>query len=277
MLAQKGIFCMTNVNLCALITGASSGIGAAYAHHLAARGYQLLLIARRRERLETLAATIRQRYHAQVEVFGADLSRAAHIEQIERRITERGDIDILVNNAGFGTSGPFAEILLDKQLDMIEVHVLASVRLCHAVLPAMIARQHGAIINVASIAAFLPGPGGVTYSATKRYLVTFSETLHAEVAQEGLRIQALCPGFTYSEFHDTSEYEGFDRAQVPQKMWMTANEVVVDSLKALERNQVTYIPGWRNRLLVTIANSPTTAVLRPLLRRIRRRRGQRGP
>ena len=252
----------------ALITGASSGIGAAFARQLAVKGKNLILVARRKERLVNLANHLRQHYGITTEILVADLSHLTDIEQVESRIGAIENLDMLINNAGFGTVGRFAEINLSRQIDMINVHVIASVRLCRAALPGMIARHNGAIINVSSIGAFIPGPGNVTYCATKAHLVTFSEALQAELAGNGVKVQALCPGFTYTEFHDSSEYENFDRSQIPKMLWMSAEEVVASSLKALGRSQVTYIPGFKNRLLVAVArNSITSPLLLALLRK----------
>ena len=245
----------------ALITGASSGIGAAFARQLAARGYDLILVARRGERLSALAAELQGRYPISAEVLVADLSRPADLDRVVRRVSEMDGLDLLINNAGFGTTGKFAEIDLAKQIDMINLHVIASVRLCRAALPAMVAHHRGAIINVASISAFTPISGNATYSATKAYLVTFTESLRAELDGTGVRVQALCPGFTYSEFHDTSEFEEGHRASIPEVLWTSADKVAAASLKALERGQTVYIPGFRNRLLVTLVHSRITSLL----------------
>jgi uncharacterized protein len=255
----------------ALITGASSGIGQAYARHLAAKHHNLILVARRRERLETLAATLKQHYAIDVEYYTADLSLPTGRAEVIHRIMKLDSLDILINNAGFGTSGPFADVAWKKHVEMIQVHVVACMELCHAALPSMIQRKRGALINVSSIAAFLPGPGNTTYAATKHAMVTFSESLQSELSGTGIAIQALCPGFTVTEFHDTVEFQAFDRTQVPRYMWMSADDVVIASLKALRHPHVTYIPGWQNRLLVAMTQSRIKSIVRPLLNQIRRR------
>lgn len=253
----------------ALITGASSGIGAVFARHLAARGYRLVLTARRKERLEALADEVRQRHNVAAEVFAADLARSEDIARLEQHIADLPPLTLLVNNAGFGTSGNFAEVDLDKQLAMIQVHIAASVRLCRATLPPMLKQRRGSIINVSSVAAFLPAPGNVNYSASKSYLVTFSKALHSEVAGSGLTVQALCPGFTYTEFHDTPEYDWFDHSMVPQWMWMSAEEVVAHSLSSLERSRrVVVVPGFKNRLVVLLYNNLLTRSLLAAARRV---------
>jgi short-subunit dehydrogenase len=239
----------------ALITGGSSGIGAAFARRLAAAGYNLILVARRQERLASLANELEGRYPISAEILVADLSKSGDIERVEKRISQLQDLDILINNAGFGTTGDFAEVDLATHIDMINVHVVASVRLSRVALPGMIARRQGAIINVASVAAFAPLPQSATYSATKAYLTIFSEALQVELDGTGVQVQALCPGFTITEFHDRPDLETFDRSDIPKPLWMTAEEVATVSLEALSRNQVVTIPGLWNRLLAVLARN----------------------
>ena len=248
-------------NTTALITGASSGIGATFAQRLAAQGYDLVLVARRQERLAALAAELQQRHPIAVETLVADLSNLADVQRVEARMAEIDALDMLINNAGFGTVGRFAEVELAKTMDMIHIHVTTSVRLCHAALPAMLARQRGAMINVSSVAAFAPMPGNATYAATKAFLVTFSKALHTELRGSGVKVQALCPGFTYTEFHGTPEFAEFSRSQIPKMLWMPAEEVVTASLTALKRGQVICIPGFKNRLIVAAAGSPLGSLL----------------
>ncbi len=258
-------------NNVALITGASSGLGAVFARQLAAQGYDLVLVARREERLAALAAELQQHYPISVEILAADLARSADVERVESRVAEIEGLDVLVNNAGFGTTGRFAEIDLAKSMDMIEVHVTASARLCRAALPGMLARRRGALINVSSVAAFTPLPGNANYAATKAYLLTFSKALHAELRGTGVKVQALCPGFTHTGFHDTAEFEGFKRSQIPGILWMTAEDVVATSLKSLKRNQAVCIPGLKYRLLVAAASSPLMALMLPIWSIMRKR------
>lgn len=238
----------------ALITGASSGLGASFARQLAARGYQLILVARRQERLERLAAELGARHALRVEVLPADLSQTAGIERVVERIVGQPTLDLLVNNAGFGTTGPFTASDPARQLAMIQVHVVASVRLCQAALPGMIRRGRGSIINVSSVVALLPPlPGNVTYTATKSYLARFSEALQLELSGSGVRVQALCPGLTRTEFHSSPEFKDFGPARTPALLWMTADQVVSRSLRALENGRgVIYVPGWQNKLIVLL-------------------------
>ena len=254
-----------------LITGASSGMGAAFARKLAAQGKNLILVARRKERLETLAEEIRRDHGVAVETLVADLTDLAHVEKVEKRMHEVKALDMLINNAGFGTTGNFHEIDLARQIDMINLHVIASVRLCRAALPGMIARKGGAIINVSSAGAFMPAQGNVTYCSTKAFLVTFSEALQRELTGTGVKIQALCPGFTRTEFHDTSEFEKLDRSLIPRFLWTSADDVVDASLKTLKKGTVAYIPGLANHFLVAVVRNQ---ILSKLLLDRRRRKSQ---
>ncbi len=251
----------------ALITGASSGIGAAFSRQLASRGFGLILVARREKRLSALAAELEKSNAIDAEILAADLSKPAGIERTERRIAELPNLTLLINNAGFGTTGKFADANLDKQLNMIQVHVIASVRLCRASLPGMIARGKGSIINVCSLAAFIPLPGNVTYSATKAYLYVFSNALQTEFIGTGVKVQALVPGFIHTEFHDSSEFASFDRSRIPRSFWMTAEKAASKSLSALERNKPVCIPGFKNRLIVAMGRSGLANLLLKILTR----------
>jgi len=254
----------------ALITGASSGIGAVFARRLAARGKNLILVARRQEKLAALARELEQRYSIAVEILLADLSQPDDIEKVEKRIQELDNLDMLINNAGFGTGGKFVEVELDKQLSMIEVHIVATMRLCRAALPAMLARGRGSIINVSSISAFLPVAGSVNYSASKVYLVNFSKALQAELAGTSIKVQALCPGFTYTEFHSTSEYQDFDRGHIPRGFWMSGEAVVNASLRDLARNRTVCIPGFINHVMIALAgNDAVSPIVRAVVKRFR--------
>jgi len=252
---------MTNETRTALITGASSGIGAAFARRLAADGCGIVLVARRREKMQALAEELAKKHSVTTEILVADLSKPDEVEQVAERIRALPSLDVLINNAGFGTTGFFADVNAAKHLDMINVHVIASVRLTHAALPGMIARKRGSMINVSSGAAFLAMPNAVTYCATKMYLVTFAEALAKELANTGVRVQTLCPGFTYTEFHDTPEFAKFNRADIAKGLWMTAEDVVKESLAALDANRVVLIPGRRNRFLIGLQRSPIGPLL----------------
>jgi short-subunit dehydrogenase len=248
----------------ALITGASSGIGAAFARQLAPMGYNMILVARHKERLAALAMELGERYPISAEVLVTDLANATDVERVERYITELESLDLLINNAGFGAPGSFAEAELVTQLNMIHVHVIASVRLTRAALPGMIARRRGAIINVSSIASLVPIPGSATYSATKAYLNVFSEALQAELRGTGVKIQSLCPGFTHTGFHDTPEHKGFGRSRIPEPLWMSAEQVAAQSLNALGQHRVIFVPGFKNRLLARAARNLPRSLLQAL-------------
>lgn len=251
----------SQTTLTALVTGASNGIGEAYARRLAFLGFDLVLVARREERLNALAEQVRMDFGVKTEVLPADLTTPEGIGLIEKRILEGGDIDFLVNNAGYGLQSTFVDTPIKATLDMIHCHTLASVRLTRASLPGMIARRHGAVINVSSVSAFVPMPRDVTYSASKVYLNNFSEALHMELRGSGVRVQALCPGFTRTGFHDTPQYAAV-REYLPAWLWSYAEGVVDASFTALEQDRVTCIPGLHNQLIVTAAR---LGLISPLL------------
>jgi short-subunit dehydrogenase len=221
----------------AVITGASAGLGAEFARQLRAEGYELLVVARRAERLAAIEG----------ERWVADLSGEAEVERLAAHLASRDDIALLVNNAGFGTQGFFAETALEAQMAMHRLHVLATVRLTRAVLPQMLRRRAGAIVNVSSVAGFGRSANNVSYCATKAWTNAFSEGLWLELQGTGVSVQALCPGFTYTEFHDVM---GSDRAKHPRWMWMDAAFVVEESLRNLGRLYV--VPGWKYKVFLAI-------------------------
>ena len=233
----------------ALVTGASTGLGAVFATALARQQYDLTIVARGRERLEALAERVRQSYGTVVEVIGADLTQPTALRTVEEHVASDLALELLVNNAGFGTTGPLARLDPDQEEAEIRLNVLALVRLTRAALPGMIARGRGAIINVSSLAAFAPGPYDATYSATKAFVNSFTEALHEELSGTGVYVQTLCPGFTYTEFQQRA---GIDISKIPTFVWMTPEAVVNASLHALRRRQVVCVPGLINRLLALL-------------------------
>ena len=249
----------------ALVTGASSGIGAAFARKLAAEGYNLVLVARRSDRLEALADELRRRHAVAVEVLPADLTIAADVERAAGRLAELPGLELLVNNAGFGVEGRFAQADISPQLAMIRLHALASVRLTHAALPGMVARGRGGVINVASLAGFMALPGAANYCATKGFLITFSRALNLELRRSGVTVQALCPGLTHTEFH--ANQRGGATTQMPEFMWMSAEAVVEASLRDLAAGRAISIPGWGNRILRLLGSSPLVDLVAPFLQR----------
>jgi short-subunit dehydrogenase len=229
----------------AVVTGASSGIGRAFAERLARDGYDLVLVARRQDRLESLAASLGPRESVSVEAFPADLTDPGELRALEERIAGDAAIDLLVNNAGFGGYAPFAELDPDRAEELIRLQVTAVTRLTRAALPGMIARGHGAIVNVSSRLAFSaalpspPLPKRAVYAATKAYVNAFSRILADEVASTGVRIQALCPGVVLTEFHTV---QGIDPTKFPVGI-MSPEDVVSASLAGLARNEVICIPA----------------------------------
>jgi short-subunit dehydrogenase len=230
----------------ALITGASSGIGAEFARQLAGQSYDLVLCARRTEKLVELGAQLEASRGVRCESLTADLSEETGIASVEFRLRS-GGIDLLVNNAGFGIGVGFAEADLVGQQAMISVHVLAPMRLMHAALPSMVERGSGGVINVSSLAAFVSLPGNAGYSATKAYLMRLSRAVHYEVRGRGVTVQALCPGFTVTEFHD-SQARAKQAPRAPRFLMGPASAVVRDSLRAFEAGGPLCVPGWINKL-----------------------------
>jgi short-subunit dehydrogenase len=233
----------------ALITGASAGLGREFATQLAGRGYDLVLVARDAERLGALAGELETRFDAHCEVLAADLRRDDDVSRVVARI-DASALDLLVNNAGFGTRGALARAEREPQEDMLRVHVLAVHRLAQAAVQQMVPRGRGAIINVSSVASFLTSPGNVNYCATKAYQRLYAEGLSQEVARRGVYVQALCPGFTHTEFHARG---AMDKARYPAWWWMRADRVVDASLRALERGgPVVVVPGLGYRLVTVV-------------------------
>lgn len=255
----------------ALITGASAGIGAEFARQLASRGFNLVLIARRDDRLIELSRELTEKHSVKCETLKADLADINQVKRVEDRIINGGDVELLVNNAGFGIRGFLADTSADDQERMINVHCTAPMRLTRAALPAMIVNKRGAIISVSSIAGFAPAPGNVNYHATKAYLIGMTESLHLELGGTGIYVQALCPGFTYSEFHDVIKS---DRRAVEKKWWMKAEEVVAESLRETFKSnptRVIVVPGARYRRLLNVVH----LLPRPLLWKISLKRSSR--
>ncbi|HLN04345.1 MAG TPA: SDR family oxidoreductase [Bryobacteraceae bacterium] len=235
----------------AAITGASSGIGATFARKLAP-DHDLLLIARRLDRLKQLAGELSSQYGTHAECLEADLTQERNLATVAEKLAAEERLVLLVNNAGFGTPGRFWEADLQSQEGMHKLHVTATLRLTHVVLGGMVARDRGAVVNVASVAAFIRSARSASYCATKSWMAVFTEALYLELRSVGsnVAVQALCPGFTYSEFHDVA---GMDRRGLaPAAFWLTAEEVVEASLDGLRRGKLFVIPGWRYRFLTSL-------------------------
>jgi len=255
-------------NRTAVVTGASSGIGAAYARRLAADGYDLILVARRKDRLEKLAEELETSHGVKAEVLVADLIEEADLRKVEERIARAGELEFLVNNAGFGMRGLFFRAPVEKQDRMHRLHVLAVMRLSHAALAGMVARGKGTLVNVSSVAAFGQSPGNAGYCATKAWMNTFTEGLFLDLAAVGspVKVQALCPGYTLTEFHDAS---GIGRDHVPPAWWTSADDVVTASLRGLARGTPVVVPGLRYKFYVLLLKALPGFLIRSLALRFR--------
>ncbi|MFE4513336.1 SDR family NAD(P)-dependent oxidoreductase [Kitasatospora sp. NPDC056783] len=232
----------------ALITGATAGIGAAFARRLARGGYRLVLVARDTERLERAAADLRAKFDVETEVLTADLATDEGIGAVEARLADSSrPVDLLVNNAGFGNKGAFGVVPLQDELDMLKVHIEAILRLSTAALPGMRERGRGAIINVASVAAFVPRG---TYGASKAWVVSFSQGVMRDLVGTGVRVMALCPGFTRTEFHQRA---GMGTGNIPSWSWLSAERVVDEALRDLARGRAVSVPSKRYKAAVALA------------------------
>lgn len=239
----------------ALVTGASAGIGAAFARALASQGCDLALTARRADRLSALAEELESRHGVSARVITADLADPSAPAAILAALADRGSApDILINNAGYGLPGTFAATDWADQAAFIQVMMTAPCELAHRALPGMRAQRYGRIINVASLAGLLPGAAGHTlYAASKAFLIRFSESLHLEAAASGVHVTALCPGFTYSEFHDANGTRDLVASGTGRWMWQSAEAVVADGLAAVEANRPVRTPGLHNRMIARFA------------------------
>lgn len=253
-----------------LITGATAGIGAAFARRLASDGHRLVLVARNTERLEEHAAELRRRHGADVEVLTADLATDDGIAAVEKRLSDPGrPVDVLVNNAGFGNRGAYLEVPVADELTMLKVHCEAVLRLTSAATSAMRERGRGFVINVASVAAFLPRG---TYSASKAWMVRFTESVALELAGSGVRLMALCPGFVRTEFHQRA---GMDTGNIPEWLWLDADEVVAAAIRDLARGRVISVPDIRYKAAVALAKLAPSGMFGALSTRAGRHYGPR--
>lgn len=251
-----------------LITGASAGIGEAFAEVFAAEGFTLVLTARREDRLRAVAARLEARFGVQAYVVPADLSEPGAPARLWRDLEARGlVVDALVNNAGYGIPGSFIASEWPRHAALLQVMVVALAELTHRALPGMIARGYGRIINVASLAALVPAPAGHTlYAASKALIVKFSEALAAEVRASGVHVTALCPGFTRSEFHDVTGTRA-KVSQLPSWLWMDAPTVARLGFDAVSAGTPVYVTGRLNRAITLLARILPQRVLVALGRR----------
>ncbi|MCD4534183.1 SDR family oxidoreductase [Nocardioides sp. cx-169] len=231
----------------ALVTGPTAGIGHTFALQLAARGYDLVLVARDAERLAAVAAEVTERYGVQVEVLPADLGDRAQLATVEARLSDRSrPVDLLVNNAGFGLKQRFLDNDADTESGMLDVLVTAVLRLTHAALGPMVERGHGGVINVSSVAAFLPRG---TYAAAKAWVNSFSEWAAHEYRAQGVTVMTLCPGFTKTEFHERMEV---GRGSAPGFLWLDADFLVSKALKDFDKGRIYSIPGAQYQTIVAL-------------------------
>jgi short-subunit dehydrogenase len=235
----------------ALVTGASSGIGKAFAELLAEKGYALVLVARRRDRLEELAATLRQRHNAAIHIIAADLAQPSASSDIVSELRRNNvTIDFLVNNAGYGVPGSYTNVTWADHSRFMQVLVTAVLDLTYQILPGMIERGWGRIVNIASVAGMMPAPAGHTlYGASKAFVIRFSEAVDAENKAKGVNCTAVCPGFTWSEFHDvTGTRDKMNR--MPRFLWLTAPRVAREGYDAVMRGNPVVVNGRIYQLLV---------------------------
>lgn len=253
----------------ALITGSTAGIGAAFARRLAAQGHDLVLVARDTKRLREQATELHDRHGIEAEVLTGDLSTDSGIEGVAARLTDqRRPVDLLVNNAGFGNKGRYLDVPMADELTMLKVHCEAVLRLTSAASGAMRERGRGAVVNVASVAAFLPRG---TYGASKAWVVQFTQGAAKDLAGSGVRLMALCPGFVRTEFHQRA---GMGTDNIPRWMWLDADKVVAAALSDLAHGKVVSVPDPRYKALMGLAKLAP----RPLLGGVTSRTGRKyGP
>jgi len=255
----------------ALVTGASAGIGRAFAEALAARGHDVVLVARDAGRLETLAAEIATRHGVAAQVLPADLTTASGRERVAARLADAAHpVDVLVNNAGLLTMGPFTEADVERETAEIELNVVALVHLTHAAAAAMAARGRGAIVNLSSIAGFAPVPHSATYGATKAFVNSFTHAVAEELRGTGVRLLLVCPGFTHTELHDRA---GLGPTRLPELLWQRADQVAEAALHDLDRGRMLSVPGAVNVATVAAASVTPAWLTRRVARLLARRTG----
>ncbi|MFC5028757.1 SDR family NAD(P)-dependent oxidoreductase [Streptomyces sp. DSM 41987] len=251
-----------------LITGSTAGVGAAFARRLAADGHNLVLVARDAERLRKQAAELHDRHGIEAEVLSADLSRDDGIAAVESRLADRSDaVDLLINNAGFGNKGRYLEVSMADELTMLKVHCEAVLRLTSAAADGMRERGRGGVVNVASVAAFVPRG---TYGASKAWVVQFTQGASKDLAGTGVRLMALCPGFVRTEFHERA---GMGTDNIPGWMWLDADKLVATALKDLARGKTLSVPDPRYKTLMGLVKLAPRGLLGGVTSRTGRKYG----
>lgn len=235
----------------AVITGATSGIGAAYARKFAEQGYDLIITGRRKEKIEKAGQELREKYGVNIDIILAELSGKEGIHKVAEFIQEK-NIEVLVNNAGFGVTGLYHEADLTKMEQLVKVNILAPMQLIYEVLPGMIRRKKGSIINISSEGIYMIVPGNAIYSSAKAFLKTFTEGLHMDLKETGVRVLAVCPGLTHTDFHEKMGMEKSRQVNKGMIQWMSPEKVVEASLKDINKGRVISIPGVHTKILAAI-------------------------
>ncbi len=248
----------------ALVTGATAGIGESFTRLLASKGFNIALVARDEARLHERAAALREKYGVQTFVLPADLATAQGCAAVEDYLQEF-DIEVLINNAGFGINKAFTASDLKAEQDLLDVLVRTPMRLMHVILPKMKERNSGTIINVSSVASFIAGG---TYSASKSYLTVLSESLHTEVRDTNVRISALCPGFTRTEFHQRGRMK---MKGLPDFMWLDSDWLVAASWSDAQSGKAVSIPGWQYKILIALISLAPRSAVRKIGMNLRKR------
>ncbi|WP_075591481.1 SDR family NAD(P)-dependent oxidoreductase [Labilibacter marinus] len=237
----------------AIITGATSGIGKAYAHLLASQGWHLLLTGRRVDALKSLKCQLENSFNARVEIMRVEFNDSNQFKKLLMHIKTMRSVELLINNAGYGSAEGFFDHSYEEENRMLNVHITAATHLIHSVVPNMIMHQKGTIINVSSLSAFMPASFNYFYCASKRFMVSFSECLYLDLERYNINVQALCPGFVKTDFHLRRKGKAKEQKILKSKfLWMEADEVVAYSLKNISIHKVICIPGFINRIIYAI-------------------------
>lgn len=241
----------------AVITGASDGLGKEFARQLAAEGYDLLIVARRGQLLEEIKTELETKYNVKVEPYICDLANAEEVKKLEQHLEKSELLEFMINNAGYGLADAFPDVDPDSEEKMIRVHTISLMRLSRAALIPMRHRKKGFLINLSSSAAFLHGSNSAEYYATKAYTLSFSKCVQCDVQEYGIRVQALCPGFTHTGFHSTEPMKFFQKNKTPSFLWLNAEYVVRTSLRAIRKTKrVVCIPSFRYKLILALLCNP---------------------